>query len=156
MNIIFLEVDGVLNSQNKLIEVYKKTGKPHSGYLYPFDEKCLDNLCLLVNKTDAKLVITSTWRKDKEGIDILLNMLKKYNLDKKVIGYTPILGKDRGLEIKSFLSCLENEVNFVILDDDDDMGELYNYLIRTDMKVGLTYENVNDGIMRLNKSLVKR
>lgn len=47
MNIIFLDVDGVLNSVNKLIETYKRTHKPHSGYSYPFDEVCLENLQLL-------------------------------------------------------------------------------------------------------------
>ena len=44
MNIIFLDVDGVLNSRIKLIELYKKTGKPHSGTNFPFDETCLENL----------------------------------------------------------------------------------------------------------------
>ena len=38
MNVIFLDVDGVLNSINKLIEIYNKTHKSHSGYIYPFDE----------------------------------------------------------------------------------------------------------------------
>ena len=72
MNIIFLDVDGVLNSTNKLIEVYNKTLKSHSCYSYPFDENCLENLKLLVQKTNSKLVITSTWRKSKTGIETLL------------------------------------------------------------------------------------
>ena len=48
MNIIFLDVDEVLNSINNLIEVYNKTHKSHSAYSYPFDENCLENLKLLV------------------------------------------------------------------------------------------------------------
>ena len=62
MNIIFLDIDGVLNSHRKLIEVYKKTHKPHSGYNYPFDEICLNNLKDLFEKTNSKIVITSSWR----------------------------------------------------------------------------------------------
>lgn len=38
MNIIFLDIDGVLNSINKLVETYNRTHKPHSGYSYPFEE----------------------------------------------------------------------------------------------------------------------
>ena len=104
MNIIFLDVDGVLNSTNKLIEVYNKTKKQHSGYSYPFDEKCLENLKTLVNKTNSKIVISSTWRKNEKGRRILLNALKEYELDKEIIGYTPILENEkRYIEIKKYL-----------------------------------------------------
>lgn len=68
MNLIFLDIDGVLNSHRKLKEVYNRTKKPHSLYNYPFDEICLSNLKLLVETTNSKIVITSSWRKDEEGI----------------------------------------------------------------------------------------
>ena len=38
MNIIFLDVDGVLNSVNKLIETYNKTQRSHSVYSYSLDK----------------------------------------------------------------------------------------------------------------------
>ena len=150
MNIIFLDVDHVLNSVNKLIEVYKKTGRPHSGYAYPFDEKCLRNLKLIVQETDAKIVITSTWRKDGLGRITLSRILKKHDLDDIVIGLTPILpGKERGDEIKQFLSGLSEIPNFVILDNDSDMGELTPFLVKTNWRVGLTEENVREAIEKL-------
>lgn len=152
MNIIFLDVDGVLNSLNKLISVYNETHKPHSGFSYPFDENCLENLKLLVQATNSKIVITSTWRKSKEGINILLNNLKKYNLDTEVIGYTPNLSTSRELEIKQFLSLLNQQPNFIILDDDYDFKELIQYLIKTDIQIGLSKKNVEDGIKKLIKS----
>lgn len=156
MNIIFLDVDGVLNSRNKRDEVYEKTHKPHSGHSYPFDEKSLENLKLLVQETNSKIVITSVWRKNEEKRRTLLNVLKEYNLDKEVIGYTPILNKKRGIEIKQFLINLKETPNFVIIDDDSDMEELMPYLIKTNGQVGLTYENVQDAIIKLNKPPVKR
>jgi hypothetical protein len=76
MNIIFLDIDGVLNSHRKLKEVYERTHKPHSGYNYPFDEICLSNLKVLVELTNSKLVITSSWRKDKKGIYKIIEALK--------------------------------------------------------------------------------
>lgn len=157
MNIIFLDVDGVLNSINKLIEVYNKTKKPHSGYSYPFDEKCLKNLQILVRETNSKLVVTSTWRRDIEGKQTLLNALKDYELDKEVIGYTPILlGEKRGVEIKKYLCTLEDRPNFIILDDDKDMEELLPFLIKTDIQTGLTPANVQEAIIKLNKIRVRK
>lgn len=155
MNIIFLDVDGVLNSRNKLIEIYNKTHKPHSGYSYPFDERCMENLKLLVQETSSKLVITSTWRKDEVGRKTLLKALNEYELDSNVIGYTPMLDKTRELEIKQFLISLKEKPNFVILDDDSDMGELMPFLIKTNVQIGLTHENVQEAIIKLNKVKTK-
>lgn len=156
MNLIFLDVDGVLNSTNNLVKVYNKTGRPHSGYDYPFDETCLKNLQILVNQTNSNLVITSTWRKDKEGIKILLQKLKEYNLDEKVIGYTPVLNSFRGVEILKFFSTLQDKPNFIILDDDSDMSKLLPYLIETNAQSGLTTENVQQAINKLNLSFLKK
>ena len=155
MNIIFLDVDGVLNSRNKLIEIYNKTHKPHSGYSYPFDERCLENLRLLVRETNSKMVITSTWRKDEVGRSTLLKVLSEYELDNRVIGYTPVLDETRGIEIKQFLISLKETANFIILDDDSDMGELMPFFIKTNKQVGLTYENVQEAIIKLNKTKIK-
>ena len=151
MNIIFLDIDGVLNSHRKLKEVYERTHKPHSGYNYPFDEICLSNLKVLVELTNSKLVITSSWRKDKKGINKIIEALKEYELDQHIIGYTPILNKPRGIEIQEYLNQLDYNPNFIILDDDTDMENLIDYLIKTNIKVGLTEENVEEAILKLAK-----
>ena len=151
MNIIFLDIDGVLNSHRKLKEVYERTHKPHSGYNYPFDEICLSNLKVLVELTNSKLVITSSWRKDKKGINKIIETLKEYELDQYIIGYTPILNKPRGIEIQEYLNQLDYKPNFIILDDDTDMENLIDYLIKTNIKVGLTEENVEEAILKLTK-----
>lgn len=156
MNLIFLDVDGVLNSRNHLIEVYNQTHKPHSGYSYPFDENCLKNLQNLVLKTNSKLVIDSTWRKDVEGRKTLLKKLNSYNLDIHIIGYTPVLNSTRGVEIKSFLSRLKANPNFIILDDDSaDMEDLLPHLIKTNPQTGLTSQNVEEGLIKLNRLTIK-
>lgn len=157
MNIIFLDVDGVLNSVNYLIKVYHETHKSHSGYDYPFDPNCLENLRELVIKTDSSLVISSTWRHSQEGMKKLLKVLSEYELDKLVIGCTPSLGLSRGSEIKKYLSDLNptSVVNFIILDDDTDMDDLLPYLIHTNRQVGLTKENVQQSLKKLTKSHIK-
>lgn len=95
MIVIFLDVDGVLNSINHLVEIYNKTKRPHSGYEYPFDEKCINNLKLLTKLTNAKIVISSSWRKNQDGRETLLKVLKEHSLAHLVIGWTPDLGGPR-------------------------------------------------------------
>lgn len=151
MNIVFLDVDGVLNSQNKLIKLYNKTGKPHSGNNFPFDEKCLENLKILVEETNAKIVITSTWRKYERDMKILIDKFKEYDLDKHVIGYTPVLFTSREEEIKEYLDDLEVTCNFVIIDDIRNMGILNDKLVVTSSQTGFTEENMKKAIKILKK-----
>lgn len=151
MNIIFLDVDGVLNSISGLKEAYKINKRPYSGYDYPFDAKCMNNLKELVEKTNAFLVITSTWRKDELGKNILLYELKKYGIDNRVIGYTSVMRQSRGEEIKEYLKKLNEEVNFIILDDDGDFDDLEKHLINTDYEVGLTEEKKDIAIKKLTR-----
>ena len=131
--------------------MYEETLRAHSGYEYPFDPECLERLQRLVEKTDARIVITSTWRKTEEGKRTLQNVLEQYDLANRVIGYTPILNKKRGEEIKSFLETLNVEASYIILDDDSDMEELTPYLILTSMKTGLTEEKMTEGMQKLKK-----
>ena len=151
LNLIFLDIDGVLNSHRKLKEVYERTHKPHSGYNYPFDEICLSNLKDLVELTNSKIVITSSWRKDEKGRNTIIKALKEYELDQHIIGYTPILHQPRGIEIQEYLNQLDYEPNFIILDDDTDMDHLIDYLVKTSIAVGLTKENVAEAILKLTK-----
>lgn len=58
--IIFLDVDGVIN-----------TTKYH---FTKFDEVCLDNLQYLIDKTNAKIVVSSSWR-DEDTIRMKANFL---------------------------------------------------------------------------------
>ena len=87
----------------------------------------------------------------------LLEALNEYDMGELVIGCTPVLGLSRGAEIKQYLSDFKvsDTVNFVILDDDQDMEDLSQYLIHTDEQVGLTKENVQQAINKLVKSYIK-
>ena len=153
MNVIFLDVDGVLNSIKSLKTAYKDDNKrPYSDYYYPFDPKCMLNLKHLVEETNSYLVITSTWRQYEIGREILLSELKKYGLDTRVIGYTDILHKAREVEIKAYLEKLDEDVNFIIIDDSKGFPELEEFLIRTNFEKGLTKRGTKKGIKKLLKT----
>lgn len=156
MNIIFLDVDGVLNSEAKLIRLYNETHDMSLFNPMPFDEICLENLNILVRETNSKIVVTSTWRHTPELKERLIKALEDFNLDKEIIGYTPhIQDATRGAEINGFLSKINYKPHFIILDDNDDMENLLPYLIKIDSRVGLTDQNIEEGVLKLPKPRIK-
>ena len=59
MKVIFLDIDGVLNSSN--------TPNPRN-FPYVVDKTLLDRLNGLLDRTGAKVVLSSTWRTDPVGL----------------------------------------------------------------------------------------
>lgn len=121
MKIIFLDIDGVLNS-----EIFAIKRKGHD--IEQFCPTTVVNLNSITNKTDAVIVISSTWRKGK-SLKRLAALLKKNHVTGKVISSTPILhfekynnSPPRGCEIAKWLKDNnEEDCRYVILDDDTDM-----------------------------------
>ena len=104
MNIIFLDVDGVLNSAKELSEG-------------PFSKISLSVLKRIVDETNVKIVVISSWRLLEFSRKILLSELEKYHLKESVIGMTPHLTSNRE-EIMTYLKSNEfSNLNFIILDD---------------------------------------
>lgn len=54
---IFLDVDGVLNSTEDLMEYLKKTGKKSAGLYDEVEERPLKLLKEIVDKTGAEIVV---------------------------------------------------------------------------------------------------
>ena len=162
--IIFLDIDGVLN----VIE------QGYDEYGPIFHEHFQDNLKYIIEKTEAKIVISSSWRSD--GIDKLINMWKHRNIAGEIIDITPQcydivnFGKfefydevRRGDEIQYWI---ENNIEYIhsycIIDDDNDFLETQiENLVRTsnnfhhkdciDIGYGLTMECARKAIDILNK-----
>lgn len=152
MKIIFLDVDGVLNSEDDL-EVYRKQNNITGCILYDnIEDRPLNLLQEIVDATGAKIVVSSSWRlgylrRSKHGkIDTLFNKLRSALESKHLSIYdvTPYLpGQERGAEIQEWMyQCKENIENFIILDDDSDMGPFKESqeFIHTTYKHGLTEE----------------
>ena len=136
MKLIFLDIDGVLVTSRHLIQSNKYFG-------FEFDPECIKNLLDILEKTEAQIVVSSSWR---EGRTLKqLQSIFEINGIIKVIGMTPVIdGVIRGREIKEYLhnsnECGMNISKFVIIDDEEEMGDLKNYLIETDFKTGINQE----------------
>lgn len=99
MNIIFTDIDGVLNSilHNR------------------WSKNAINIYNLVCYEYNLKPVITSTWRTNHTKEE-LQKIFTDNGIDVEIYDYTPILHDDRGLEIKEWLN--NNKVdNYVVVDD---------------------------------------
>lgn len=139
MKVIFLDIDGVVST---------------------FDCKWqldINKLLLLhdiIDDTDAKIVISSSWRHGCKDLDELANKFRTFRLPrllqntiddifiKYIVGMTSN-GGNRGEEIKQYLETHNDIESYVILDDDSDMldEQLFNF-VQTDGFEGITTREV--------------
>lgn len=163
--IIFLDIDGVLNTKEWHSRMTKDTSKDEYGYA--FDPVTVKNLAHIIDKTGADIVISSSWK--FYGVAKLRKMWEIRNLPGTILDITPNtisdemllnanleefqLGVCRGNEIKEWLSRHKHEVsNYVIIDDFDDMlPEQEDHAVLTDSLIGITGSDAEKAIMILNR-----
>ena len=158
MKCIFLDIDGVLNTD--------KTKEVAPSGCTGIEDNLVSNLRYIVSKTDAKIILTSTWKLGWESVDYCCSEDAKYlNLKMKEYGLT-ISGKtydekffdsfmeDRGRGIHDLLDKLQGVEAYVVIDDNvyvDYDNEIMRRLILTDYREGLTKKNAEEAIMILNE-----
>lgn len=151
MKVIFLDVDGVINS---LVNQAEEWGV-HGFDTMNFDPVNMEPLKELVESTGAKLILSSSWRhtdtpKDKAALENLHRILADYGLY-----LAGDIGPYRNLRqdaIADWLQKNQDVVDYVILDDVNDgfEGENLRRFVMTDKYVGLTMEDVKKAINILN------
>lgn len=149
MNICFLDIDGVLNSQLYYqSDRFNKGAESQMEYnMNQIDPKAIDILNDFVEKTNCKIVLSSAWRHLAFDDRILYH--RGFNGD--IIDVTPTLrgsGLVRGNEIYRWICDNEDLIGhypfeyktFVIFDDDSDMLlNQKNNFFQTDTYCGLTF-----------------
>ena len=155
MNIIFLDIDGVLNTPR--FQEYQINHHESDGYncRFNFDPICMKNLKNLIEVSNAKIVLSSSWRDlnpDDKYMKCILDNFKMYKISTEIISITPFrLDNFRGREIQDWLFLRMDKIdNFVILDDDTDMGILTNKLAKCDEHFGFTKDVLNKALKIMN------
>ena len=142
MKVLFLDIDGVLNSVAYSQTVVRQSLIADPNTLDPKAGKLLGDW--IRKFPDLVVVISSTWRKMcplPELKEILANIGIPAD---RVIEYTPVIHNVvRGEEIKAWFQGQMFKSNFpvtsiAIVDDDADMGDLLPFLVQTNVEVGLT------------------
>lgn len=150
MKVIFLDIDGVLNS-----DVYDKERDAKDGNI---DVSRLPLLKRLIDETGAKAVLSSSWRehweKDKglmsdTGLE-LTDTFRRAGIE--IFDKTPVMSSRRE-EISHWLSLHLETEGFVIFDDNPfGWEELSENLVRTNRRIGrgLEEEHIKEATRILN------
>ena len=171
MKVIFLDIDGVVNTWDSQANS-DDNNRDHPSFppkelLYDvLDPPSVDAVNQITDATEAKIVVSSTWRVLFE-FRILKAFLKRQGIKAEVVGKTPdlvrwsrgaaaseggiLLAKQRGDEIQAWLDEHTEVEKFIILDDDADMAHLIDRLVqpRPSMETGLEQHHVDKAIEML-------
>ena len=153
MKIIFLDFDGVLNSFR-----YDKIRLPSEGNI---DKTRLPLLKEIIDKTGAKIVLTTSWRKHwNKDFSLCSDTGKDFLKDFSQFGIeifdkTEDFGINKRFEeITSWLNNHKDVESFVILDDiASGWGKLSDNVVNTNFRIlrGLEKKHVDKAIEILNK-----
>jgi hypothetical protein len=140
MDIIFLDIDGVLRTTKSDIWWSTKLSQPIPDNLFErrFDPNSVSLINQITNLTRAKIVIISNWRNNFKFEELKLHLVKR-GITGNIIGKTPIL-ETRGIEIQYWLDT--NSVNnYVVVDDN--INDIVNHInpnkiVKCESKDGFT------------------
>lgn len=161
MNVIFLDIDGVLNTDNYSNSVVWENSNcgtkniVRDKYGRVFDPTAVRWLAVLIQKFDAKIVISSDWRYG--GLWWIQDLWKFRNLPGEVIDITPVemekVNQRRGHEIKTWLDQHPEVDEWVVIDDNYDFtDDMEEHVVIVNELHGLDYKGYTKAyeIMSLN------
>lgn len=152
MNYIFLDIDGVLNSQKYILKTNKKKNTPRIEH--HFDQRAIKRLSKICKKNHAQIVLSSSWRcgfddkMEPNQEDVYSSKLneyfKKYNI--RIIGRTTLEHMDRGAQINKYIrEHLRYADNYLVIDDEIKDIVVYiakDKVIKTNFKTGLLHKHI--------------
>lgn len=149
MKVIFLDIDGVMVSQRSVQLMNVPVLKRDMGLSY----LARHNLRVLVRQTDAKIVITSSWRGGGEMYEAIKGCLARNGTP--VYDETPILDPwtdDRSDEIAAWLDAHPAQ-SYVVLDDSpcfEHREEVRQHWVQVNYVTGLSRANIRAALSFLN------
>lgn len=142
MKVIFLDVDGVLNSMQTPAWMGDDWDLPLAKHI------C--HLHRVVAETGAVIVVSSSWREYPYAMRKLELALKVFELP--IYDVTPVIDLDRPAEIRAWLQAHPQVDRYVILDDETfsfQEEELENFVF-VPAYTGLTSKEADQAIAILN------
>ena len=169
--VIFLDIDGVLNTERQHDHCVEAGLAYADNFGYAFDPVAVANLKRIVDETGADIVISSSWK--FWGLSTMQKLWANRELTGTLIDVTPnnvsdemLLSVDldlmdlpagKGSEIKEWLETKGQQVtHYAILDDLPDMlPEQQSHFVQTDPRIGITEDNANRVISILTGEVPK-
>jgi len=150
MDIIFLDVDGVLNNQHTMLN----TGEM-------LDEKCILRLKTIIDNTNTKIVLSSSWRlRSDSHIKLLLDSFSKCGINPNIMIDKTTSFKNKGIHQNRTNEILHwvnsHNVNKWVAIDDFPLKFNSDHFVQTDFIHGLTDKNVEQAIKIFNNNYVSK
>ncbi len=145
--VIFLDIDGVLNVMSPSYNTLKIRKGMENIYI---ERMLVERLLWLIEKTDAVVVISSSWRHDMDELQIQMSRagMDSETWEKRVVGKTPTI-RWRGDEITAWMANHTDITSYVVLEDEpeDVCGDYCDAIpaqnvVHVDMKNGLTHQDI--------------
>lgn len=144
-SIIFLDIDGVLCTLRSCVGQY--------GLMQTLDRAGVNMLNTLINETDSRLVLSSTWREfhDQNSMTAILQNSGMPTVRWHQCWKTPVLPLTfiRGDEINKWMEINGYPDRYVIFDDVEQFHP-NQHLILTDDTNGISYQNYKTALEILN------
>ena len=145
MKVIFLDIDGVMNSEDWYEFIEGTDLDKSKGFDRDIDYRTVKLLDLYIKKHDLYIVITSSWRELtlKQTLQVLGETAMVDIIDRIIGQTTRRFDGNRGKEIDMFLKDRPEIDEFYIIDDDCFDIHQKEHLIHTDYEHGLTKEDLD-------------
>ena len=151
MKVIFLDIDGVLNFSGC---------KERLGSIFFVNDEKIKILKEIIDKTNAKIVLSSTWRYGWHDLDngdnnsvnakeFLALKEKLLEFDIELFDKTKSINGNRPEEIIEWLSRRDDVENILILDDKYSMQPLNKFFLQTSFREGLKPAHIKHAIEML-------
>lgn len=147
MDVIFLDIDGVFNTNSNNEKIYVRNENFHIN----FDIKLLNmfvKLCKFCIDYDVKLVMTTSHSINKtigEWERFIRKTFRIFEFKDVVIGLDKYQQKDRGLFIEDFITK-HDIINYLVIDDDiKDIKPFIpmENIVEIDKKYGINNDKLN-------------
>ena len=150
--IIFLDVDGVLNCETTKDRLEQRgTGTRYVG----IDNKLLLNFKKIIDATNAKVILSSTWRDHPQFEDYLKEKLSEIGLNDLIIDKTQSgirSNAKRAVEINHWLNDHPEIKDYIVIDDMTYGGldTFEDRFIKTHEMIGLSEKDIEKAIAKLS------
>lgn len=151
---IFLDIDGVLNN----IKHYRKQHEKYGGRFFcqnmPFNPKSIENLRKVVKRFDAKIVLTSSWRKSAPCMTVLEARLCEYGL--KIYDKTGDVGSRCNEIVDWMFAHTKDDEAYIIIDDEMyDILEGFNrdHIVEVNSYKGFNRAKMQEAIDKIERQM---
>lgn len=146
MKIIFLDIDGVLNSLGSVIAL----GDPNNHFDM-VSVRLIERVC---KETETQIVVSSSWRigRTTEMLQEEMRRLGAPEIAARIVGRTGDgYNGHRGRQIKEWLETKAPDATFIIVDDDSDMLPAQKpYFVKTSWEDGFRAKHYRDAMKLLD------